>query len=217
VLPPGCPQWEYGAHPDKDTLLGAAQLLLHQDIQSGRLPTEVTVRDSRPIHSRLFRDLAPPGHEYYAGNYRGSHQKCLRKYEVKIVDSITGKVVDDLVGTSPEKVSVEVAKFGSVISKAADDLQKITFASDSDRIIAVVKIACQAFVGFLTVHPFFDGNGHVARALLFVILRPFGYAPLNWTIDPRPPFPTYNDMIYKHRRGEKAPLEQFVLGCIGPA
>lgn len=215
MLPPGCPQWQYGVHPDKDSLLGAASLLLLQEIQSGKLTTDTVVRDTRPVHLRLFRDLAPSGHEYYAGNYRGSHQKCLRKYNVTILDA-AGNVVDPMVGTPAEQVLVEVAKFGSSIANAVAALQKVAFASDSDRVIAVVKVACEAFVRFLTVHPFFDGNGHVGRALLFVVLRDFGFKPLNWTIEPRPPFPDYSDMIYQHRRGNRAPLEQFVLGCIGP-
>jgi fido (protein-threonine AMPylation protein) len=196
--------------------MGEAQLSLLLDIQSANLPADTVVRDTRPIHLRLFRDLAPPGHEYYAGNYRGSHQKCLRKYEVRIVDSATGKVVDDQVGAPADTVLVEMAKFGSAIASAVSDLEAATFASDSDRIIAIVKVSCEAFVRFLTVHPFFDGNGHVARALLFIMLRQFGYSPVNWTVDPRPPFPTYSEMIYKHRRGDKAPLEQFMLGCIAP-
>ncbi len=216
MLPPGCPQWQYGVHPDKDTLLGAAQLLLLQDIQASRLISDTVVRDTRSLHLRLFRDLAPSGHEYYAGNYRGSHQKCLRKYNVTIVDG-AGKVVDPLVGTPAERVLEEVAKFGSAIANAIAALQKTNFASDSDRVIAVVKVACEAFVRFLTIHPFFDGNGHVARALLFVVLRHFGFKPLNWTVEPRPPFPTYEAMIYQHRRGDRAPFEQFLLGCIGPA
>lgn len=216
MLPPGCPAWQYGAHPDCHRLLGEAQLSLLQDIQAQKLTTDIAVRDTRPIHLRLFRELAPSGHEYYAGNYRGSHQKCLRTYSVSIVDSATGKVVDDLVGTKPDQVLKEIAGFGSAIANAIEALQQTKFVDDSDRIIAIVKIACEAFVTFLTVHPFFDGNGHVGRTLLFVVLRKFGFKPLSWTIDPRPPFPAYSDMIYQHRRGNKAQLEQFVLSCVGP-
>jgi hypothetical protein len=38
-----------------------------------------------------------------------------------------------------------------------------------------------------------------------------------WTIDPRPVFPKYSDMIYAYRRGGKSDLHQFVLACISKA
>jgi Fic family protein len=82
----------------------------------------------------------------------------------------------------------------------------------AQRAVAVVKLACYAFVAFLTVHPYADGNGHTARALLWIVLMRFGYVPNEWTIEPRPlTAPDYSTMIAEHRRGRPEPLEQYVL------
>jgi Fic family protein len=69
------------------------------------------------------------------------------------------------------------------------------------RMATTVKFACQVFVAILTIHPFANGNGHIARSLLWAILIHFGYAVPAWTIDPRPPFSEYASMIEAHRRG----------------
>jgi Fic family protein len=80
-----------------------------------------------------------------------------------------------------------------------------------------VKLACSAFVTFLTVHPYADGNGHTARALLWLLLFRFGYVPSGWTIEPRPSILDYGTLIAQHRRGIRDPLEQYVLKRISLA
>jgi fido (protein-threonine AMPylation protein) len=124
------------------------------------------------------------------------------------------------VGTPASKVFSEITRLGTAIVRMTVDIESAlatgALADKNLRSIAVVRLACDAFVRFLTVHPFADGNGHTARALLWLILFQFGYKPDNWTIDPRPPFPAYPSLIAQHRRGDVAPLEQFVLSCISP-
>jgi Fic family protein len=127
-----------------------------------------------------------------------------------------------LVGIPAPNVFEAITRFGSAVVNATEAIDSALSSADSpvdpaERVIAVVRVACDAFVKFLTIHPFVDGNGHTARALLWIILIRFGYVPDNWTIEPRPPFPGYGDSIAKHRRGDTAPLEQFVLRCISPA
>jgi Fic/DOC family len=81
-------------------------------------------------------------------------------------------------------------------------------------LICLVQVICHAFVRFLTIHPYVDGNGHVARALLNLALFRFGFVAKGWPIDPRPAFPEYPEMIAHHRRGQRDYLEQFVLSCL---
>lgn len=212
MLPPGCPNWQYSDHADRERLLSTATEAVITGIIAGKYAVDVFARDTRPIHKQLFSDLAPVGHGYYAGNYRGSHQKCLRNYNVGILG-------DSLVGTQAAKVFGEITKFGTAIVHATELIDSALTSADkpidpTDRVIAVVRVACDAFVRFLTIHPFADGNGHTARVLLWIILFRFGYIPDKWTIEPRPPFPDYSESIAKHRRGDTAPLEQFVLSCI---
>lgn len=194
-------------------LLAATETLL-KGIESGSYTVDSHGRDTRPIHSLLFQDLAPAGHPYYAGTYRGSHQKCLRNYNV-------GVPGDGMVGTPAPKVLEEISRLGSAIVRAANQVEAEIASPDkamdpAEQLVAVVRVACDAFVKFLTIHPFADGNGHTARSLLWIILRRFGYVPDKWTIEPRPPILGYGDAIALHRRGDAAMLEQFVLSSISP-
>jgi fido (protein-threonine AMPylation protein) len=216
VPPPGCPEWDYETHPDCGRLLPLASADVLRDIASGAHPVAKSVRDSRAIHRKLFAQLWPPGHAYYVGNFRGlERKKCLKDYDVRIPS-------DPLVGVPAAKVIEEITKLAdeiAVMTEAVDAELRDAGAniSAANRSISVVRLACDAFVRFLTVHPFANGNGHVARAILFILLRHFGFNPDRWTIEPRPRFPggpDYSDMIYKHRRGDVAPLEQFVLSCL---
>jgi fido (protein-threonine AMPylation protein) len=196
-------------------LLAAATAKLLTGINARQYPVDVFARDTRPIHKQLFSDLTPIGHEYYAGTYRGSHQKCLRNYNVEIR-------TDTLVGAPAPKVFELITRFGTAIVNATAAIDNALRSADNpidpaERMIAVVRVACDAFVRFLTIHPFADGNGHTARALLWIILVRFDYVPDKWTIEPRPGIPEYGESIAKHRRGDTAPLEQFVLGSISPA
>ena len=214
MLPPGCPEWDYGSHSDRERLLAAAAADVLDGIVAGNYSVDVFARDTRPIHKQLFNELTPVGHEYYAGTYRGSHQRCLRNYNVGIAG-------DDSVGTQAAMVFTEITKFGTAVVTATESIH-IALESASplidptDRAIAVVRVACDAIVHFLTIHPFADGNGHTARALLWIILFQFGYKPDKWTIEPRP-LQTYGDLIAKHRRRDTEPLEQYVLSCISPS
>jgi fido (protein-threonine AMPylation protein) len=213
-LPPGCPEWQYGEHPNREESLRAATELLIVDLLAGKYPPETLAHDTRAIHERLFKNLAPPGHEYYAGTYRGSHQKCLRNYNVRIPS-------DPRVGARADVVFREMPKLGEAISNSIKELDAIFRAAiaasnpvpEIDRLVGVVRVACKAFVSFLTVHPYVDGNGHVARVLLWSILIKFGYVPDRWPIEPKPPSP-YSDAIYKHRSGDTSSLENYVLASV---
>jgi len=214
VPPPGCPNWDYSNHPECSNRLPASSATLLVSIESGNRSLSTDLEDTRPIHKSLFAKLWPAGHAYYVGNYRGLEtKKCLKFYDVFIEN-------DDLVGTPADSVHKEITELGETIVRMADEMTAKFDAdgtSPADRAVSTVQLACLAFVNFLTVHPFANGNGHVARAILIHVLRHFGFRLNRWTLDPRPQFgqlANYDDMIYKHRRGETAPLEQFVLSCI---
>lgn len=210
--PGGCPEWYYNHIPDHVSKLAAKHAVVLTSIVSGTYTVEKEGRDLRPVHTELFQELTPPGHEYFAGSYRGCHKKCLRNYQVTIP-------ADRRVGCPPERVAAEVHRFSTALSSAVDALDSAlktasSLLSPTSRAIGVVRISCEAFVNYLTIHPYADGNGHTSRALLWILLQRYGYTPKGWTIDPRPTFPAYADMISMHRDGDKAPLEQFVLSCI---
>ena len=210
MLPASCPSWQYSAHPDCARLLPVAAARVLTGIQAGKYPVRNFARDTRPIHLDLFTGLTPRGFDYYAGNYRGSAHRCLKPYEVVIPS-------DPLVGAKAAVVESDINRLGASIVKAVERIEQALAMlprplTPPQRAIAVVKLASYAFVAFLTVHPYADGNGHTARALLWIVLMKFGYLPSEWTIDPRPAaIADYSAMIAEHRRGKQDRLEQYIL------
>ena len=210
-----CLPWEYGSHIDRAKLLPAAAAKVLTGIQAGTYAVEIFARDMRPIHLELFTGLTPHGFDYYAGNYRGSHHRCLRSYEVEIR-------TDLMVGTKAIGVQGEVNRLGMSIVRNVEAIEQAFQIlsrpmTPIQRTVVVVRLACSAFVSYLTVHPFADGNGHTARALLWLLLFRFGYVPSGWTIEPRPGIPDYGQLISQHRRGQRDALEQYVLRRISLA
>src|SRR5262249_49619784 len=83
--------------------------------------------------------------------------------------------------------------------------------SEGEKMYFSVAFACRLFVEFLIVHPYANGNGHVARWLLTAVLRRHGYRLDNFPLEPRPPDPPYSDLITRYRNGEIELLERYVL------
>ena len=213
---PGCPEWDYETHPRLKALFPQRIADLITAIYTAKCTAVEACSNSRPIHCSLFTDLTPPKHPYYSGHYRGERD-CLIGYEVHIqaADLLNQ---DPMVGSPSFLVPHEMARYGKLMAKQIKELaafQRGAILMDPvNRMATIVRFACHAFVTILTIHPFVNGNGHVARALLWIILFHFGYAVPLWTIDPRPPFPEYSAMIAAHRRNNVDLLEQFVISTI---
>ena len=212
-----CPRdWEYEHHPDYSRLLPVASDIVLTGIQAGRYPVRRFATDTRPIHGTLFKGLTPAGRfDYFAGNYRGSHHRCLKDYEVGIPS-------DSDVGTKTPLVLSEIDALGKSIVNSVTRLEAMIASlpnplTPAQRAAAAVKLSCSALVSFFTIHPYANGNGHVGRSLLWILLMQFKFVPSNWTIDPRPAIPNYDMMIAMHRRGQPDALEQYVLQRISLA
>jgi hypothetical protein len=209
-LLPGCPAWEYKYHPDYAPVLQHEAAALFSELRRGQLDCAVVAKDTRPAHLRLFATLVCPGFAYYAGHYRGSSHYCLRLYECGIPG-------DPLVGAQPQIVDHEMTGFAVFLTMAFSGLDRLVAdpkTSDGDKLKHAVAVAACAFERFLRVHPYANGNGHAARLCVVAILGRYGYWPSRWTVDPRPPLPTYDDAIYLYRRGQYEPLERLILSCI---
>lgn len=210
-LPPGCPAWEYQNIPGHDGVLRAQTAAVLASLR-GTLDAKGSAKDTRPIHLSLFRNLVPAGFDYYAGHYRGEAYACLRPYEVQVP-------ADPRVGYPPAEVAFAMAEHASLLEEgftALDLAAQIPKAqvSDADKLLYAVAFTCRAFVQFLTVHPYANGNGHAARFCVWAILGRYGYWPRRWPVEPRPPDPPYSDLIKRYRDGDREPLEAFVLKCI---
>lgn len=214
---PGCPyRWDYDKNKNSRRELKSHSIEVLKAIERGEHQAATFCRDTRPIHKQLFTGLTPKSCPYFAGHYRGDGRFiCLIDNEVQVPS-------DPMVGTASAKVASEIRNLGESLASAIARLDALIVAGGNlsrpaIRAAACARLACDAFVALLTVHPYVNGNGHAARSLLFVVLRHFGYVPALWTIDPRPPFPSYGKMIYDYRRGMTVPLHQFVLSCMSPA
>ncbi len=78
-----------------------------------------------------------------------------------------------------------------------------------------IALACRLFVRFLTIHPYANGNGHIARFLLTGLLKRQGYRLKAFPIEPRPADPPYSDLIKLYRDGKVEPFERYILEQIG--
>jgi hypothetical protein len=80
-----------------------------------------------------------------------------------------------------------------------------------ERLRYVLALTCHAFVAFLTVHPYANGNGHAGRFMVWSIMGRYGHWPRRWPIDPKPPDPPYSQLITLCRDGDPVPLERYLL------
>jgi Fic family protein len=80
-----------------------------------------------------------------------------------------------------------------------------------ERLRYLVALASHAFVAFLTIHPYANGNGHAGRLIVWSILGRYGHWPRRWPVEPRPPDPPYSALIVLHRNGDVEPFERYLL------
>jgi hypothetical protein len=207
--PSDCPDWEYKDHPDSHRLLPALCDDLLKYLQASHLMTMAVACDTRPAHRTMFVRLTPVGHDYYAGNYRGSEFRCLRCYQV-------GVRVDPRVGLAPGKVRKAMEDLASETRKdlrlldAVNDLPA-SHCKPNEKLASIVVIACRVLERFLTIHPYANGNGHMGRLMVWAVLWRYDYWFRRWPLNDRP---AYSDLLSLYRDGQPAPLEQFVLSCL---
>jgi fido (protein-threonine AMPylation protein) len=204
--PPDCPPWEYGVHPNRATILAQRVAEVMLALREGGLSVPAVLSDPRDIHHCLFHELTPAGYDYYAGHYRGEPYHCLRQCRV-------GVLGDPSVGLMPEAVRATMAELNLLAVRALTilDIVNSSQIADENKAVNAVRTACRIFELFLRIHPFANGNGHVARILVWAILGRYGYWPKQWPIEPRPADPPYTALLRAYRQGNTLPLEMFIL------
>lgn len=171
-----------------------------------KIPTLEAAGDSRSIHRRLFVRLTPERCEYYAGHFRGESFRCLRYHEVKVPN-------DPRVGSPAMQVP---GLMKQLVIRLQTGLAKIDSLTEKvDQLPSVVRLACHFLELTLRIHPYVNGNGHMARFAVWALLGRYGFwpNPNRWPIEPRPAEP-YISLIIDFRNGNQAPLEHFMLDML---
>lgn len=207
-----CPAWEYADHPKRKIILQERTEDIVVQLYQQQLDFVEYAADSRPIHRYLFSLLVPREHLYYAGHYRGEDFACLKNY-------YAGVEGDSGVGFPPYRVEERMEKIAQWIRQGMRVLDTThqgpdTQISPEDKLLNAVAFSCAIFVEVLRVHPYANGNGHVARFILWSILGKYGYWPKHFPIEPRPNHPSYTWAINEYLKGNMQPLEDYVLRCI---
>lgn len=207
-----CPPWEYQDHGNHQDVLRQELSGLLRELREGAVSVEHEGKDTRPVHLRMFRHLSPPDMPYFAGHYRGEDFPCLVDYEVGVTSDAAVGVPSEIVGPAMHAFAEDLMTAVSVLD-ASFDVPNITLTQE-EKLYGAVVIAARAFAEFLTIHPYANGNGHMARFLVWLLLGRFDYWPNAWTIEPRPNTADYVTAIAEHRRGRAAALERMILEAI---
>jgi fido (protein-threonine AMPylation protein) len=208
-----CPEWEYEKFPQYDRILKErSQAILSWIRLTAPAVRMLWAKDTRPIHNQLFDALTPGGFEHYAGHYRGEAYPCLGDYEVKIAG-------DPAVGHPAANVPYSMERFSFDIDRFIAEADYLSTINDqvfsrSNKLLRMAELSVSLFVYFLEIHPYANGNGHLARFLLLSSLAKYGIIVSRWPLHPRPADPPYSTLISRYRQGDKLPLVRFVLSCI---
>lgn len=210
--PIDCPSWEYSNHPEKTSIIQKELKSILFDLRNDKLDFLSSVADTRSIHHKLFWQLIPDDYDYYAGHYRGEDFRCLKEYRV-------GVRFDPRVGFAPDTVISSIDTLAQNVDKVIKKLDEMMAIPDKtmalkDKLVKIVKIACRFFEVFLRIHPYANGNGHIARFCLCTLLGRYGFWPTTWTIDPRPQIPNYTQLIVDYRNGNTVPLESYIMSTL---
>jgi len=210
--PADCPFWEYTNHVDHSSVICARVSSILQDLRLGTTDSCQVAVDPRPTHYTMFQNLTPPGYDYYAGHYRGEGYRCLQYCNVRVNG-------DPSVGFSAGFVIDSMEMFEQRVRRGVAELDLTAQLPDSvfsseQKLLKTVLLACHAFVTFLQIHPFVNGNGHMGRFIIWAILGRYGYWPSRWPVEPRPPDPPYTSNIVQFRQGNHGPLVRYILACL---
>lgn len=214
--PLDCPTWNYSSYRNHKTILRDASRCilksLYADSQNSKW-----LCDTPATHHRLFNQLVSPGYEYFAGMFRGSAKRCLEYYDVVVSSDSRVGVHAPYVRDRMSLFTADTLAAISSLELAKNGCSGVYLRVSRELLLqTVITVAARVFVEFLTIHPFADGNGHIARFLVWAILVRYGLNPVRWPIDPRPDVQGYGEAITAYRDGNFRPLELMILNSLAP-
>jgi hypothetical protein len=80
----------------------------------------------------------------------------------------------------------------------------------AESVALLVPFIAQTVSTFQDIHPFADGNGHIGRLLVWVVLGHFDMLPDAWWLHQNPG-DEWNSAVHAHQVGEVLPLQRFLI------
>jgi fido (protein-threonine AMPylation protein) len=178
-----------------------------EKIRSNPTSQNSILRETRPFHRAMFRRVVPDHCAYLAGGYRGSSFECLRQRNVGMGSRR---------GANYGQVAQLMDQFHVDLAAMLDGLKVAVTSRSGAAVFAVgvAKVVANAVSRFQLIHPFADGNGHVARLMAWVILANHNMLPQHWRIHENP---GWDVLVSQHQDGTTGPLEAFILRSLGSA
>lgn len=203
-----CPKnWEYKNDARYQSILKTAYANFLLRIAFGTVEVPKEAVDTRPTHHSFFRELAPPLFPYIAGHYRGENFRCLKNYYVQVKS-------DRRVGYPPAIVADCMQRLKNDVIAAVDSLDASKgVVPDNIHVLNAVKLTSFILNEFFLIHPYANGNGHIGRTVVWMILSRYGYRPHRLHIDHSP---SYAQQLMAYRDGNRQLLEAFLLSCMLP-
>jgi fido (protein-threonine AMPylation protein) len=209
---PGGPSqslWEYeGIVPDWNARLTTRTAKILKELRRNPLSSLFIARDTRKTHEKLFEGLTPANLPQLAGHYRGEGDPVLKTCTVTF-DGIKGAephLVEATMTTLREGIEKAMSHFDALKKQVdAGRLDEMDFLDDLNTVV------CAFFCDFLKIHPYANGNGHMARFIAWALFGRYGYWPATWTVHPRLPDPKYTELIRAYRGGKPDELREYMM------
>jgi hypothetical protein len=171
--------WDEDNPQVRNRIMDNLTLLLPEVVASGRRRDPPTVDLVRDWHRRML-DGVSLGEPEVAGSFRGSGPEggVLRTYSVE---------VDQVEAVRPGRVRSEMSRFGRRMGEELAALDPLipAKAPPGQREQQVIALCAWAHGEFIRIHPFADGNGRMARAIILWVETRYGL-PVFIDLRPRP-------------------------------
>lgn len=210
MLPSDCPAWEYTDVPNATEAVATRCTNFLISLRRGQIDCKELAYNTRPIHLKMFEGTTPAVAPYFAGHYRGEKFRCLECYNVMVGGDPRVGVPHDRVASDMSNLADHILRAGFSAIERGHELPS-SRVPEEEKLYYVVVFSCRVLVEFLRIHPYANGNGHMGRFIVWLILAEFGYWPKKWPLHQSP---KYHDLLRIYRDGDTTQLEEFVLQCL---
>ena len=165
--------------------------------------------DTHSAHQKLFAGLTPSDRGFYAGHYRGEKPEPLLSMRAFVGGE--EKALPGIVDDAMSKLRGRIKDHLSILDKQHRD--PVT-TPEIDFLLNLVAAVASIFCDFLQIHPYVNGNGHIARLMVVAMFGRYGFWITGWSVHPRPPEPKYTDLQDKYWAGKTEPLHTFLMTAL---